>query len=74
MLASSLAVIGDLRLDFWSPFEYGKYGVITVIDSAEASRQELMISSSSITASLELTAPAMAGMLEVRGWRREAEQ
>ena len=39
------------------PFEYGKYGVITVIESADASLQELMIKRSSITASFELTAP-----------------
>lgn len=65
MLAISLAVMGDRRLDFWSPLEYGKYGVMTVMDWAEARRQELMISSSSITASLELTAPAWVHMREM---------
>ena len=37
---------------------------MTVIVSADASRQELMISSSSITASLDLTAPAVVRMIE----------
>ena len=46
---------------------------MTVIDSAEASRQELMISSSSITASLDLTAPAVVRILEGFGGEREGE-